>query len=111
MEEANTKVEEISAKVGEVREELNNSREKVEKITGAFDIDNNGKVSLKEAKEIIANNKGQWFNVDFWIQLILALLGITVAKKGTKPLIATLHRVGRNALIEKGEPSSSSNKK
>lgn len=101
--------EATTTKIDELKNELNQGREKIESVTGAFDSNNDGRVSLQEAKEIAAANPDQWTDVNFWFQLLLAILGITVTgkvtSKGGTALLASLHKKGRQELAKNGQPS------
>lgn len=73
--------ESFNEKLSDLKGELVAQRERVEAITGKFDANDDGKVTLEEAKKIIAENKDQWFSTEFWASLVLALFGINVGGK------------------------------
>ncbi len=103
----------LEDKVKEIRESLSQDRAKIEEITGPFDNNGDGKVSFDEIKTIVKDNKSQWSDIDFWISIVLAYLGITtggsVLKSGAKSVAAKMHSVGRRELAKRGGSNSTGN--
>lgn len=95
--------EEMKEKFKSLQEELAASRLKIEGLSGKFDKDDDGKVTLAEAKQTVAENPSLWFNMEFWIALIGAIFGVNAVPKVLKSKLVT----GRSADVNKNSGGTS----
>jgi len=106
------KINAIKEGIDEKIETLRDSLSKeVDEAVADLDVNGDGRASLKEAVAFMKQDGGRWSDPEAWLQIVLAVvgswLGLTGIKKGGKPIVAALHRTGREELAKKDEHSSS----
>lgn len=105
------RVDQVDKKIDSVKDSIQADRTKVEAITGSFDFDKDGKVTLKEAAKVVkdtalsSTNRHLLLDPDFWIAIVAAVAGVGTATGGVKKLagagVEALHKTGRERLAQK----------
>lgn len=105
------RVDQVDKKIDSLKDSVVADRTKIEAVTGSFDVDKDGKVTLKEAAQVVkttalsGQNRHLLLDPDFWIALVAAMAGVGTATGGAKKLavagVAALHKTGREQLEKK----------